>query len=444
MNNTETKNKSTILIVDDQPANIHALAHIIKEEYVVQAATSGVKALEIASGDNPPDLILLDIMMPEMDGYEVCTCLKADEATCNIPVIFLTAKTEVEDEQKGLKFGAVDYITKPISPAILLARVNTHLRLKVANDLLKNQNDILEQKVQERTHELSLTNKALARFVPDEFLKHMQRESILDVKLGDQIQKTMTVLFSDIRGFTALSEQMPPDENFRFINAYLGQMGPIVRKHHGFIDKYIGDAIMALFDHADNALDAAIAMLRSIAEYDPQSLKSEWFPIKVGIGLNTGELMLGTIGEQNRLDTTVISDTVNLAARMEGLTKYYGVSLVVSETTFADVKKMERYHYRLLDRVKVQGKKQVITTYAVFDADPEDLFGRKLKMKPVFEKGQQHYFAREFADALKCFTDVLMVLPEDLTTKHYLKRSSKFLLEGVPDDWQGIRTMAQK
>ena len=154
--------------------------------------------------------------------------------------------------------------------------------------------------------------------------------------------------------------------------------------------------------------------------------------------------MLGTIGEQNRLETTVISDTVNLAARMEGLTKYYGVSLVVSETTFADVKKMDRYHYRLLDRVKVKGKKQVITIYEVFDADPEDLFGRKLKMKPIFEKGQQHYFAKEFADALKCFTDVLMVLPEDLTTKHYLKRSSKFLLEGVPDDWQGIRTMAQK
>ncbi len=435
--------KKTILIADDTPANISLIHNLLKDSYRTNIATNGEKALIIAFSDNPPDLILLDIMMPEMDGYEVCSRLKSKETTCDIPVIFLTAMTQVEDEQKGLELGAVDYITKPISPAILLARVSTHLHLKDANDYLKNQNNILEQKVQERTQELSLTNQALTRFVPDEFLKHIDRGRILDVQLGDQIQKTMTILFCDIRNFTSLSEQMTPEENFQFINSYLGLMGPIVREHQGFIDKYIGDAIMALFDCADHALEAAIAMLRSIAQYILPE-KPDWFPIQSGFGLNTGELMLGTIGEQHRMDTTVISDAVNLAARMEGLTKYYGVSLIVSDMTFSTLSNSTQYHSRFLDKVQVKGKAHPISIYEVFDSDPSDLFVHKLNAKPVFEKGQQHYFAKEFADASKCFIDVLTELPEDLTTKHYLKRSSKYLLEGVPDDWQGIRTMDTK
>ncbi len=146
--------KKTILIVDDTPANISLLNNILKDSYKTKIATNGEKALKLAASEPAPDLVLLDVMMPEMDGYQVCERLKSDDVTRDIPVMFLTAKIAVEDETKGLSLGAVDYITKPISPPIVLERVKNHLALKEARDLLKNQNRILEEKVLERTRQL--------------------------------------------------------------------------------------------------------------------------------------------------------------------------------------------------------------------------------------------------------------------------------------------------
>lgn len=147
-------NKRTVLIVDDTPANVSLLNNILKDKYRTKIATNGEKALRLACSDAAPDLILLDIMMPEMDGYEVCEQLKANPQTADIPVVFLTAKVSEEDETRGLAMGAVDYITKPISPPIVLERVKNHLMLKEARDLLQHQNQILEDKVRERTKQL--------------------------------------------------------------------------------------------------------------------------------------------------------------------------------------------------------------------------------------------------------------------------------------------------
>ena len=146
--------RATILVVDDTPDNLAVLSSLLKDDYRVKVASSGEKALKIATADNPPDLILLDIMMPGLDGYEVCQRLKAGPQTQHIPVIFLTAKTELDSEKKGLDLGAVDYITKPISPPIVLARVKTHLKLKATADFLRDKNDFLEQEVAKRTEEV--------------------------------------------------------------------------------------------------------------------------------------------------------------------------------------------------------------------------------------------------------------------------------------------------
>ena len=147
--------RSTILVVDDTPDNLTLMSHLLKDVYKVKIANNGERALKIAQSDAPPDLILLDVMMPEMDGYEVCRRLKLDPKTKSIPVVFLTAKSEVEDERKGLDLGAVDYITKPISPPIVLARVRTHLSMKATADFLRDKNDFLNQEVAKRTREVA-------------------------------------------------------------------------------------------------------------------------------------------------------------------------------------------------------------------------------------------------------------------------------------------------
>lgn len=146
--------KPTILVVDDTPDNLALMSGLLKEQYKVKVANGGEKALKIARSESPPDLILLDIMMPEVDGYEVCRQLQTGDMTRNIPIIFLTAKAEIEDETYGLRLGAVDYITKPISPPIVLARVKTHLAAKSVQDFLRDQNQFLEAEVHKRTAEI--------------------------------------------------------------------------------------------------------------------------------------------------------------------------------------------------------------------------------------------------------------------------------------------------
>ncbi len=165
MNELNKQLKPTILVVDDTPDNLSLMSGLLKNLYKVKVTNSGDRALKIAQSETPPDLILLDIMMPEMDGYEVCEHLQADSSTRDIPVIFLTAKSEVEDEQHGLALGAVDYITKPFSPPIVLARVKNHLALKAMADFLRDQNEFLEKEVHKRTEEVMAIQDATIQVV---------------------------------------------------------------------------------------------------------------------------------------------------------------------------------------------------------------------------------------------------------------------------------------
>jgi len=279
-------------------------------------------------------------------------------------------------------------------------------------------------------------NIAYERFVPHEFLHILNKESILEVKLGDQIQKNMTVLFSDIRSFTALSETMTPEENFRFINSYLSKMGPIVREHRGFIDKFIGDSIMALFDQkADDALEAAVAMLLLLNEYNEGRRRAGYLPIKIGIGINTGKLMLGTLGDKGRMEGTVISDAVNLASRLEGLTKLYGTPLLISEYTFHNLSDSTKYITRFIDRVKVKGKAKPVTIYEVMDADSPELQKKKLATIKTFEKGCQAFQARDFSQAEILFKECLSQNPEDKACQVYIDRCRHFQNSQYNEDW---------
>ncbi len=233
--------------------------------------------------------------------------------------------------------------------------------------------DISERKKVEEerirfTEKLCHLNEAYQRFVPQAFLKLLDKEQITDIKLGDHVEKEMTILFADIRDFTRLSERMTPQENFNFINAYLSVMEPAIRQHRGFIDKYIGDAIMALFPHcADDAVQSALTMLDRLVDFNQQEnckqVKKE--PVQIGIGINTGKLMLGTIGGEQRMDGTVIADAVNLASRVESLTKNYTTNLLITHNTYLQLKNKSYYQIKKVDAVKVKGKSEIVTVYAV-------------------------------------------------------------------------------
>ncbi|MEG4043867.1 AAA family ATPase [Microcoleus sp. Pol17_C1] len=294
--------------------------------------------------------------------------------------------------------------------------------------------DITERKKAETerirfTNELFQLNKAYERFVPNQFLHFLEKASIIEVELGDQVQLEMSVLFSDIRDFTTLSESMTPEDNFKFINSYLSRMEPVINENKGFIDKYIGDAIMALFSgEADNAVKAGIAMLDCLVEYNQNRANCGYPPIQIGIGINTGTLMLGTVGGPNRMDGTVISDAVNLASRVESLTKNYGVSLLITQSTYSRLENPSLYAIRTLDTVKVKGKSELVTVYEVFDADTPEIKAGKLATLELFAEARANYLQGKLAEATGMFSECWGQNHGDRVSKIYWERCQSALM----------------
>ncbi|MDM8558631.1 adenylate/guanylate cyclase domain-containing protein [Candidatus Parabeggiatoa sp. HSG14] len=292
--------------------------------------------------------------------------------------------------------------------------------------------DITERKQAEEerihfTQELAELNQAYERFVPHQFLSLLDKKSVVDVQLGDQIEKEMTLLFSDIRGFTSLSEKMTPQENFNFINAYLSQMEPIVHKYQGVIDKYIGDAIMALFPtSADHAVQAAIDMLKALVDYNIAQ-KARYPYLKIGIGIHTGYLMLGTIGGQDRMDGTVISDAVNLASRIEDLTKTYDTPLLITEKTYKKLTDVSQYKIRMIDHVTVKGKSKSVTVYEVFDANTLAMIELKSMTLHDFEQGVKFFHNNQFEKSKRFFDNVLQINKNDKVAQTYFDYCQKIL-----------------
>ena len=269
------------------------------------------------------------------------------------------------------------------------------------------------------TH-LSNLNQSLERFVPHEFLAFLQKQSIMDVQLGDQTLKDITILFADIRSFTTLSENMTPEETFKFLNSYLNRIGPIIRSHNGFIDKYIGDGIMALFPQSPkDAIDAAIAMVKLITEYNQERLSWGLQPIAIGIGIHTGSAILGIIGETMRIESTVISDTVNLSSRIESLTKHFHTTILISGDVYQQVKDMPGYHFRYISKVIVKGKSQPTKIYEVLSIYPEESYKLFASTAEQFQKALALYNRKRYDDARELFKEILTKNPDDMIAKNF-------------------------
>ncbi len=416
------KDVPKILVVDDEPVNRRVLEnHLTVAGYEVVEASSGKEALEELDTEIPFNLILLDVMMPEMSGYEVCEKIRERYIASDLPIILLTAKNTVNELVDGFNSGANDYLTKPISKNELLSRIKTHINLNTIH-------------------------RATSRFVPTEFVQFVGKQSITDVKLGDYIEKNVTVLFSDIRDYTTLAETMTPEQNFKFVNAYVGRMGPIIKENEGFVNQYLGDGIMALFPRkSENALDAAIEMQRTLELYNKRRVKEKgYIPISVGMGLHSGELIMGIIGDAQRNDPAVIADTVNSASRVEGMTKHFGVNIIISEDTLNSMSDSSGFNFRYLGMVRVKGKKRAIGIYECIDGDSVKSITLKLETKKEYDQAVSLFFDQHFVEALEIFENILQKNPHDTVIQYFIANAKNYIAKGVPENWESTMVMLEK
>lgn len=404
-----------ILVVDDEPINRQVLKnHLAAEPFYVTTVMNGIEALEAIESGKEFDLVLLDVMMPKLSGFEVCQRLREKYLPSELPIIMITAKNQVSDLVSGLTFGANDYIVKPFSKQELLARIQTHLNLL----------DI---------------HAATSRFVPYEFLKSLGKETITEVKLGDQVAREGTVLFSDIRGYTSLAEGMSPKETFAFLNAYLSRMGPVIQQNRGFVNQFYGDGIMALFlNEGEDALKAGIGMLHTLHDYNQDRLDKDRAPLRIGIGMHHGSLMMGMIGDDRRLDTGLVADTVNTTSRIEGLTKFYGASLLISSSLYNEISDPSSYHFRALGKALVKGRVEPIELYECLDGLETEEFALKMASFRDFDDGLKAYYAKAFSEAKEFFSNVLRQNPQDLAAEYYLDQTSSLIGRQLDDNWTGV------
>jgi adenylate cyclase len=292
----DLEEKKLILLVDDAPANIQVAREILKDIYKTRVATSGAKALELVKVVPLPDLILLDVMMPEMDGYEVCTKLKADPATRDIPVIFLTAKTEAEDETKGFEVGAVDYIHKPFSPPVVMARVQTHLNLREAREQLSREKRMVDQLLDNTLPAAAVAElKATGKVLPRRF-------------------ENVAVLFVDLVNFTRFCGRHTPEEVVGSLGALFILFEECAKRNGLEKIKSIGDAFLAtagLLQPLSDPLRAAVQCALEIAAALPE-VGPEW---QVRAGVHCGPVMAGIVGRE-RYQFDIWGDTVNVASRL--------------------------------------------------------------------------------------------------------------------------------
>jgi len=287
---------------------------------------------------------------------------------------------------------------------------------------------------------------SFARFVPDEFLGALKASSVVEIDTGEHARKKMSVFFSDIRSFTTLVEGKTPEENYRFINEYLSHLEPAIRLRSGFVAEVIGDAIMALFDEggADDAVQAAIACQEALTAYNMIRGREGEPPVVSGFGISTGQLMLGTIGSPERIKCGVIGDTVNTAARVEGLTKLYDAGILISHHTRDELTDPNTYFMRPVDRVRAKGKQQPITLYEVMDPLPVATRESRFESLETYLEGWRLYQAGQPGEALVYFANAMNIDPSDRVSRLYLGRCWNLLEHGMPDNWDGIAQVNTK
>ena len=405
--------------------------------------TEPSEALELIE-HQPFDLILLDVMQSRSGVMQLIDACAKRPTHAALPVVVIAPPDALDRAALCIKWGADDFLSAPFNKTFVSKRVCATLERRRFHRESARALVPVTKKLDDTL--LRSYGDASSRFVPKEFLDHLDRKTLLEVKLGDHVQREMTVFFSDIRDFTALSEQMTPKQNFDFLNSYLQHVNPIIRDNNGFIDKYIGDAIMALFPATStDAVRAAVQLQKQVMRYNTGRKLAGYQPLRIGIGLHRGDLILGTIGEEDRMQTTVISDAVNLAARMEGLTKTFGSALLVSNSVVSNLDQDSTFKLRHLGAVKAKGKAKRVDIYECYDNDEPDLIEHKDATADVFTRAVAEFQKGLFLTAGRLFQRVAAGHSDDGPAKYYRDRCSVFAVRGSgAGRWDGADLIETK
>jgi class 3 adenylate cyclase/ActR/RegA family two-component response regulator len=435
-----TDERELIILVDDNPANLRAGKNVLSGRYNVFTVLSAKKMFDILK-KNVPALILLDIDMPVMNGYEAIKILKAKEETCNIPVVFLTGKTDTDNELEGLSLGAIDYITKPFIPPLLLKRIEVHL-------LVESQKRRLELQQQELKYYNAYLQKAFSTYLSGEVVQDIMTDPSR-LQLGGS-KRQMTAVFTDIQNFSSLAEELDPEDLVQILNIYLTGLSDSILEQRGTIDKYVGDAIIAFFgapleisDHALRACTAAVLMKRKERELNREFRENGLSPapLLTRIGVNTGSMVVGNMGSQRKMNYTIMGNAVNITSRLEGLNKMYGTWILVSEDTVRETG--DNFLVRRLDRVRLAGIHTPIQVYELIEFSVL-VTEEQRRAVDVFHEALDRFERRDWAAAKTGFQQALDLTPRDNPSRVFLERCRENIQNPPPRDWDGVFELKYK
>lgn len=398
----------TILVVDDEPENLFALEKTLNDEFTVFATTNPEEAIKIAERERI-DVILTDQRMPNMQGTEFLKHVK-EKNDDNVRMI-LTGYTDVKDLVDCINSGLIyRYLVKPWDASEI-------------KSVVKQAMQVISRK------------RAVDRMLPHQVVDRLYPDGMHDVQEGFGKEVECAIMFLDLRGFTTIAESMETLDAFKLLTSFVKAVGPIMLQHHGFIDKYLGDGILAIFDReghfSKDVIQCCLAIRECVRDYNsthrslpvPESRKGlpERAPLQCGIGVSYGRVVLGTLGFRERIDFTVLGDAVNTASRIEGFTKPIGANILVHSAVL-EKSDMSNVPHRYLGDIHLRGKQNVTPLVEILDEEPADEFKAKVNAAPMLSKGIKAFMDGEFDAALSCLEEAEKLAPQDMAVAHFIER----------------------
>ena len=430
-----------VLCVDDERIVLNGLKDQLRRHFsdaaLIETAESGEEGLQVfdelrEEGTEVP-VVISDQLMPGMKGEAFLASIH--ERAPSTLSILLTGQATVQAVGEAVNRARLyRYLSKPWAETDLVMTVTEALRTWRQGRELETQREELR-----RAHAASL------RFVPQELLALLGHERLVDVTFGDHAVRELSILFSDMRGFTAIIEGKAPADAFKFVNDYMQVLERPIREHDGFIVNIEGDAVLALFPaDPDQAIRAGIASHRGLRRFNDARRADGEPPVRMGVGVHTGWLLLGTIGGDERLQCDVVGDAVNATSRIEALTKLYGTEMLVSDAAVDALADPGAFRLREVDRVTVHGKSLPMTLYEVLDALEDDVAGQRLATQSDFSAGRAAFREGRLAEACAHFQRVHAQDPDDASAALHLRRCEHLEVAGLPVDWDGTTVLERK